>query len=245
MSGQNFYLSELNVDASSALATITGAQTISFSGDADATVDVSASVLQTLFQFESDSIDIDNVVASDIKYRVVQDVANPHLEIDLNTNTEVTLNYIHAAAADNHVAYDYVRYLAKELFNTHLGVDLFSNETELRNTLNTNFQTAFDAKLAELTALGWLDASSADANPSKKILDQILNNVSSRLGTNGANMNDYKLDAENNYFKMPILAGDALYFLLTVDTASGQGAEIEAGLDDPADRSYLIKINVV
>lgn len=58
-------------------------------------------------------------------------------------------------------------------------------------------------------------------------------------------MNDYKLEGENNYFKMPILAGDALYFLLTVDTASGQGAEIEASLADPADRSYLIKINVV
>lgn len=59
------------------------------------------------------------------------------------------------------------------------------------------------------------------------------------------NINDYKLEGENNYFKMPILAGDALYFLLTVNSATGKGAKIEEKLADPPNRSYLNKINVV
>ena len=93
------------------------------------------------FQYQTDSVDINDVVANDVKFRVVYaDAPNAPLGMDIDESTEVVEGAIDGTAGNKNITYDYTRYLALKLFNTHLGVDLFNNEEELRDDLNTSFK---------------------------------------------------------------------------------------------------------
>ena len=236
MPEQDFYLSQLNVDIDASSATFDGAVTVAFDASASAEVDVSFSVLRNLFQFSTDASDIDDVVATDILYKVDYTTQAEPLGIDLNTNTEVYEGFIQSGATDNHVAWDFVRYLALKLTNTYLGVDLFSNETELRDNLTSTFKTKFNAVLLGLAANQAVDADSD--SPSEAILSQIMNNDPSRLDDLTV------LSVGGLWYQVPIDIGDKLYFILTVTPATGQ--EGLTGLATPIpDRTYLIRINAV
>jgi len=235
MSVQNFYLSQLDVSIDASSATFDGIDTVSFDASAGATVDVSYSVLSTLFQFSTDASDIDNVVATDILYKVDYTTQAEPLGIDINTNTELYESPIQSNATDNHLTFDFVRYLALKLTNTHLGVDLFSNEAELRTNLNSTFKTKFDTVLVGLANNGVVDADSN--SPSEAILKQIISNQSSRLNDLTA------LNVGGLWYQTPINAGDKLYFILTVSPATGQ--ENLTSVSAIPDRTYLIRINAV
>ena len=89
-----------------------------------------------VFKFQTDSFDVNDLSASDIKYYVFMN----------SWPTDASLNPVHASmttggtpgrmlpvdanivAAKNLVKHDFIRSLAKHLFNTPYGVDLFSNE---------------------------------------------------------------------------------------------------------------------
>lgn len=242
---QSFYLSDLEIATTATLGTLSGAASTSFTGDATAELDVSASVLQTLFQFHSDAIDVDNVVADDLTYKVVYTTSSYPLSADFLANTEVTTNMINSNAATNTVPFDYVRYLAECLFNTYLGADLFANESELRTDLDTTARAALNTKLLEFVALGTQDAS-ASINPCKVILDQIIANQPTRLSElhlSSGSASTADGAAVFNY--APILEGDSLYFKLVVSAASGQAAVVDVSTVTTPDRTYLIKINAV
>ena len=243
---QSFYLSDLEISTTATLATLSGAASSSFSGDAIAELDVSASVLQSLFQFHSDAIDVTDAVATDLTYKVVYTSSSYPLSADFLVNTVVSDgDIIDTNAATNTVPYDYVRYLAKKLFNTYLGVDLFANEEELRTDLDSTARVALDAKLASFCALGTIDAS-ASINPSKVILDQIIQNQATRLSTLHVASGDANTDdgaAVFNY--MPILEGDSLFFKLIVSADADQPSVVDSSTVSCPDRTYLIKINAV
>ncbi len=242
---QSFYLSDLEIATTATLATLSGAASTSFSGDATAELDVSASVLQALFQFHSDAIDVTNAVADDLKYKVVYTTSDTPLSADFLENTEVITNMMDSNAVTNTVPYDYVRYLADCLFNTYLGVDLFANETELRDDLNTSARSALNTKLLSFVALGEQDAS-ASINPCKVILDQIILNDPSRLSTLHlvSGSSETTDDGAAAWYYAPILENDSLYFKLVVSAAANQAAVVDASLNTD-DRTYLIKINAV
>ena len=235
MSGQDFYLSQLNVDIDASSAAFDDAVTVAFDASASAQVDVSFSVLRNLFQFSTDASDIDDVVATDILYKVSYTTQTDPLGIDIDTNTELYASPIQSNATDNNLTFDYVRYLALKLFNTYLGVDLIRNEVELRTNLNSTFKTEFDTVLVGLDASGNLDASSN--SPSEAILRQIMSNEPSRLNT----LTD--LSVGNLWYQTPINAGDKLYFILTVSPATGQESSTDVSVIP--DRTYLIRINAV
>jgi hypothetical protein len=243
---QSFYLNDLELSINSTLATLGCVPTDPFTGiDAYAELDVSASVMQTLFQFHTDASDVDDIVADDLYFKVVYtDGQSYPLSTEFLANTDVITNMINANAAMNTVPYDYVRYLAQCLFNTYLGVDLFANESELRTDLDTTARAALDAKLGELAALGELN-STESSNPGFKILDQVKCNTPQRLSTihlasGDANVND----GAYVWYYMPILSGDSVYFKLNVSAASGQAAEVDESITISS-RVYQIKMNVV
>jgi hypothetical protein len=243
---QSFYLNDLELSINSTLAGLGCVATDPFTGiDAYAELDVSASVMQTLFQFHTDASDVDDIVADDLYFKVeYTDGQSYPLSTDFLANTEVITNMINANAAMNTVPYDYVRYLAECLFNTYLGVDLFANETELRTDLDTTARAALDTKLGELAALGELN-STESSNPGFKIMDQVKCNTPERLSTihlasGDANVND----GADVWYYMPILSGDTVYFKLNVSAASGQ-ADVVDGSISISTRVYQIKLNVV
>ena len=210
MSNLDFYLPQLNVvvDASSAL--LSGVDTVAFDGSANVSVTVPLENAMNIFQFYTDSIDINNVMVDDIQYKVVYTGADPtRMQFDLDTSALLITGDIHAGAANRNTTYDYVRYLAQHLFNTHLGVDLFSNETELRTTLRDDFSTAFDSNMTALT-------TDNGVSPAKSILLQVINNQPERLSDIAT------LSLGSNWYKCPLQAGDVLYFRLTVNAAPNQ-----------------------
>jgi hypothetical protein len=231
MSSLNFYLPQLDVSVNSVPALLFGEESTPFSGQATVFVDIPLENAMNIFQFYSDSTDINNVTANDIKYKVVYTgVGITDMPFDIDTLSEVDTGAIHSGASDKNLTYDYVRYLAEELFNTHLGVDLFSNETELRTTLRDNFSISFDSNMTRLHAV---ETDDSENSPSKTILNQIIDNVPERL-------NDiYSLAVGNNWFKSPLVLGDILNFRLTVKAAAGQNTVTTVAAIE--DRVYLIK----
>jgi hypothetical protein len=236
MAALNFYLSQLDVSVNSSSATLLGETSQVFFGDATVAVDIPLVNAMNIFQFSSDSTDINNVTANDIKYKVVYTGAgNTNMVFDIDTLSSVIANSIHAGAANNNATYDYVRYLALKLFNTHLGVDLFSNESELRTTLRDNFSTSFNSNMALLNVMSETDASGN--SPSKTILNQIIYDQPTRL-------NDIsQLALGDNWYKSPFVLGDVLYFRLNVKAAADQNTL--TNVVSIPDRVYLIKATLV
>jgi hypothetical protein len=236
MSNQDFYLSQLNVvvDASSAL--LSGLDTVAFDGSANVAVTIPLENAMNIFQFKTDSTDINNVAVDDIKYKVVYTGSDPtRMQFDLDTSAVLINGDIDSGAANRNTTYDFVRHLAKYLFNTHIGVDLLSNETELRTTLRDDFSTAFDSNMTTLNANGETDA---DGNsPAKSILLQVFNSQPERL-------NDITtLSLGSDWHKSPLQAGDVLYFSLTVNAAPNQNDLTGVATIPP--RVYLIQSTLV
>jgi hypothetical protein len=227
----NFYLPHLNVSVNSLSASLFGAESTPFSGDATVAVDIPLENAMNIFQFQTGSNDINNDNADDIKYRVLYTGNSSYnMVFNIDTLSEVITGAIYTYASNKNLTYDYVRYLAEELFNTHLGVDLFSNETELRTTLRDNFSISFDSNMTRLHAV---ETDDSENSPSKTILNQIIDNVPERL-------NDiYSLAVGNNWFKSPLVLGDILNFRLTVKAAAGQNTVTTVAAIE--DRVYLIK----
>jgi hypothetical protein len=243
-SSELFYLGPLNVDASSAMATLAGSVTNAFSGDATANVDLKLAKFKSLFQFQTDSTEINDVVADDVKFRVVYANA-PHspLGMDIDTSANVVDGAIDGTAGNKNITYDYTRYLALKLFNTHLGVDLFDNEAELRGDLNTSFKSRFNEKLLALAAAGATDSNDT-TSPSRLIFNQLIVNKPDRFSN--IDENEAAVVDGKHWYKMPGEIGDKFFFLLTVAAAADQ-----QHLTDPLsgvvipDRIYLICVNIV
>lgn len=246
MSNQEFYLNDLELSITSTLATLGCVATDPFTGiDAYAELDVSASVIQSLFRFHTDASDIDNVEDDDLYFKVYYPTTEDYpLSTNFLNNTEVTVNMIDTNAATNTVPYDYTRYLAQCLFNTYLGVDLFDNEEELRTDLDTSARAALNTKLETLHALGGR-TSSQDNNPGFKIMDQIKCNVHERLYDIQLASGDPTVNQGTDvWYYMPIYTGDSMYFKLNVSAATGQGDVVDGNIT-VSNRVYQIKMNLV
>ena len=231
----NFYLSQLDVSVNSLSASLLGETSSVFSADATVVVDIPLENAMNIFQFQTDSTDINNVTANDIKYKVVYTGSGiTDMAFNIDTSGIVIDNSIHSGAANNNATYDYVRYLSLKLFNTHLGVDLFSNESDLRQDLRDAFSTSFDSNMTRLHAV---ETDASGNSPSKTILNQIINNHPERL-------NDIaSLAVGNNWFKCPLVVGDILYFRLTVKAAANQNTV--TNVVSIPNRVYLIKVTLI
>jgi hypothetical protein len=245
MSALDFYLNGLDTSANSIHADLSGNGTAPLYGDASAEIDVSLNLLKGIFKFQTDSTDVDNVVADDVKYKVVDPGAS---WVYSPADATMYANEIFSTAL-NQVQHDWVRYLAQSLFGTHLGVDLFTNEEEVRSNLVTESLTAIKSRFTALANLGVLtDANVLDEetgtvqiNPSRQILRQIIAQDSTRLDEF---WNDPAVDG-NGFFEMPLRAGDKLYFVFTAKSHANQHEIVDDVLAPPSNRTYLIRLNVV
>jgi hypothetical protein len=231
---------------------------------------VSKTVVQELFQYWTDSIDMTDVSANDILYRVYYNAAD-------SSNAPLSSLFVSGAivtaTAPNTNPYnlnrrylpqDYLRFLALRLFNTTKGVDLFANETQVLMSVDERCKVALNARLSALTgetpgAIArdrsdfkvTMDVTSPDgpstiiagtldttANPSKKILRQIMQNDAQRLDLTGA---AFGADASGNWYKMPFVAGDKLYFPITITSPTDQDDLVGPRSVTIEERTYLIK----
>ena len=168
----NFTLSGLNqaftLDVSGVLA-----------GEAAAALDVSCiaiynvklSDMLAVFKFQSDSFDVNDTDASDIKYYVDMDNWPANLKLNPAHAHSLSVSPILENGGDivaekNLVKHDFVRYLSQMLFNTPHGVDLFSNEDALLSDLVTKGASAYTSIKASLDAVN-MSSAAAGSSPNK------------------------------------------------------------------------------
>jgi hypothetical protein len=256
MSNINFVLEALNqniqMDVSGLLP----------GGEAPPALDVSATALyyvtvnamRDAFTFSSDSRDVDNQNAEDIKYYVNWDasyVLNPahaHVQVNAIATTDACGNIPSNRLLVKH---DFIRHIAQNLFNTHLAVDLFENEQELKNDLATKGHAAWlniKNKIDRVSNGGadapdgyTTNALDGSSNLCRVLFRQLLNSNSHRLD----DLDSLVFDASNNQFYIPFEAGDSVQFKVILKAAPGQESVIDGRTVPVPDRSYAIKISIV
>ena len=111
--------------------------------DAVAQCDVHLKTIRSMFVFQTDHFDVDDVAATDVRFYIDSFNIPAAAAIGLPTavvgNGKVSsVNAVNAALSGSelYVGKDYIRHLANRLFNTPFGVDLFTNEDALVTSVN-------------------------------------------------------------------------------------------------------------
>jgi hypothetical protein len=272
----DFVLTHFNTDISmSVLATLdSGSVPDELSTDATAILEISQTAIQNVFTFQSDSFDVNDVSATDIKYFVNFNSAWPS-EPELSLNPALAMmdhpNSSGGYLVDNNnintnkklVKHDFLRYLADELFNTPYGVDLFNNESQLLADLRAQGQANWINNMKKkMEDLDSEDGVLAADDSQGLVVDNYTNkkcttdNYTSNqniarelfrqiLGSNQqARFQQTTFDSETKQAPIPIRAGDSISFRFTVNPAPNQ--HLLTGLSTPIQaRTYRIKLNVV
>lgn len=255
MTTVDFILEGLNANLAMDLSgALSGVLHTALDVSATAVYYVKTSDMKNVFKFQSDSFDVTNDAATDVKYYVYRDATNWPANLKLNPANAAMIspNWMVAteggvAANKNLVKHDFVRYLAKSLFNTVHGVDLFANEAELLTSLVTggkaarlDIETALDNVNAVTGASGGLtpnkyatNALTGTSNICRELMLQIVNQRPERF-------NDLSNNTTGQIISVPLKDGDNFNFKVTVSAAAGQHDLTSVGSIVP--RSYGVKI---
>ena len=208
-------------------------------GEAPATLDVSAiavynvklSDMQAVFKFQSDSFDVNDTDASDIKYYVYMNAWPASLKLNpvhagSLSSTPILATGGSVTAEKNLVKHDFVRYLAEQLFNTPHGVDLFSNEDALLSDLVSKGATARQAIDASLNAVNQANAANGSsphkystnaltgaANFSRELMRQVANAAPSRFAG---------ISNVSTVQSVPLEVDDTISFKVSISPAANQ-----------------------
>jgi hypothetical protein len=261
----DFSATELFTSVAAVSATIAAGTVVNLGEyHATAIVEVHISDLANVFQFWTDALDVVNTPATDLKFKFMHNMAADAgyvmlgSDINLNGNCFIQKNDHNTTSTDidqmldqpitvgdNVLTYDYVRFLAKKLFGYSNGVDLFSNEEELRTSLQSSFISSFKVVTDSLTR----NDTFADSQV-KSIADTIFNQLvlsdggKDRLTT--LQLADGGTDSapgEGNWYKVPLAIGDTLSFILKIAPADNQHTLTNVGTIP--DHLYRIKFNIV
>jgi len=250
MASLDIYLPLFSLTITSDSATIYGETYTPLTGDATVDVNVSTTLMQNLFQFQTDSVDINDISVNDLKYKIVYTSADPILPlgIDYDTSSNVSVGAIASNSGLNYnLTYDYVRFLAQSLFGTHLGVDLFNNEASVRSSLNYKIKYEMDALLSSASGYEFPTEYSDGTSSNtviREFLLQIINNAPERL-VDISNNYTYGVDGTTGetWYKMPFLAGDKIYIKIIINPASNQSASTTGATVNT--RTYIIRGTLV
>lgn len=221
---------------------------------------VSIDDMKSVFQFQTDSTDINNLASADIKYYV--DTAswpainpmNAMMNVSTLSQGAIALIDSNGALADNKllVAHDFTRYLALKLFGTHFGTDLFNNETELLQNLrliaddSEEGHTWYDvvAKVTAVSKSGTHEGLLGDAG-SKYMTNATTDNTNlcrvlfdQMIGTAVSRFQDLSVGADQPQ-PLPFQVDDSISFVMTIAPAEGQ--EELTGVEAFGARSYEIR----
>ena len=222
--------------------------------DATAVFTVNVDHMKNVFKFQTDSADMLDTDASDLKYYVNMadwPTLNP---ANAMMNHAASASPIASGFAANKmlVAHDFTRYLAQELFGTHQGVDLFNNEVALLQNLRlicgtgaagrtwadivtkmTAVSTTGDANFIVSDASGnyTTNSSSSNENICRVLHQQIASAAKERFST---------LTNTAEAQSLPFQVDDVISFKVIINPAANQ--HDLTGVPEIAARSYKIKL---
>ena len=235
----NFTLSGLNSTLSMDLSgTLAGEAPAQLDVSATAIYYVKTSDMRNVFKFQTDSFDVNDLAASDIKYYVFRGESAWPANLKINpAHAAMSLDAMVPSGVDaskNLVKHDFVRYLAQRLFNTVHGVDLFSNEDALLENIALKGQAAREAielaldnvSTTKTVAAGAItngvdgdglrhttNAVTGNTNICRELMRQVASQAASRFGST----TDFSTPQS-----VPLANGDTLNFKVTVNAATGQ-----------------------
>lgn len=247
MSNVQFNLS-LDVSADQTLAaTLAGADLTPLDADSEMTIDVSASDLAQIFKFQTDSTDLTDASADDIKYAC--DSTNwPDLSFGDASVTGTKIGSVASASTKQ----DMLRHVAANIFGTHFGVDLISNEEAIQADIVGRDSDLKTAILSALDATGGSTGSpktraDTTGNYAKEVLDKLINEINSNDGDDARIRSTEMLaGADGSTFHNFVFKnGDSLTFKVTYHPSEGDGQR-HAQVDGSSmtKRSYLVNLAV-
>lgn len=225
---------------------------------------IKTSHMNSVFKYFSDSYDVNDVDASDVRYYVFMNQwpadasLNPaHALMKSGGGHMLATDGVNVLSNKNLVKHDFTRYLAYKLFNTVYGVDLFSNETALHENISSKGRVAKDnimtvlknvstsADTSSTISATQADASgnryttnadTANSNVCRELMRQIASVAPARFYD--ASYNDA---SGNPYRTVPLKAGDTINFKVTISAAANQ--HTLTSRSDPFDaRVYKIQL---
>jgi hypothetical protein len=216
-----------------------------------ANYNVKLSDMLNVFKFQSDSFDVNNVDASDIKYYVYMNAWPADLSLNpANAHTlssqPILPNSADVVAKRNFVKHDFVRYLALRLFNTAYGVDLFSNESELLSDLVTKGANAASEIINALKAVDQASASKGsvphkysenDLNGTSNFSRELLRQVAHYAPARFASISDI-----SGIQSIPLQANDTISFKVSITAAPNQHTLTNVAAFET--RTYQIKLTL-
>ena len=238
------------------LASLDTLNLIADATDATAVFYVRLSDMTDIFKYQSDSADVNDVSATDLKYYVFHRKWPAELKINpshaMVNKAESTgmLGSTDIFTPDKAlVKHDFVRYIALKLFNTIHGVDLFANETDLQEnatyygeSIRHNIHeimsgistTSGDESMArDASGNKYLtNSASGNTNLCRELMRQIAAAVASRFYNNGADNTGMKT--------VPLREEDTITFKVTIQAAATQN--VLTGVTEIPSRSYTIKL---
>lgn len=247
----NFVLSGLNQTFTLGLSgEIAGAAAPTIDASCIAVYNIKTSDMRNVFKFQTDSFDVNNVDASDLKYYVYMNAWPADLSLNpanahTLSSTPILPTSGDVVAKRNFVKHDFVRYLALKLFNTAYGVDLFSNESELLSDLVTKGAIAAGNIITALKAVDQASAAhgtaphkysenelSGNTNFARELLRQVAHHAPSRF----AGISDI-----SGVQSIPLENNDTISFKVSITAATNQ--HILTDVAGPFDtRVYQIKL---
>lgn len=231
-------------------------------GEAPAVLDVSATAvyyvklsdMKNVFKFQTDSFDVNNVDASDIKYFVFDSSLNWPENLVINpANANMSAGELASLSTDvlatkNKVKHDFVRFLALRLFNTIHGVDLFSNEQQLLEDLVSKGATAHSQIKSALATVSTTasalinvyqghyyatnETPAGPTNFSRELMRQIANGAPQRFAT---------IANSSGIQSVPLEVNDTINFKVSISGAAGQNA-LTSRVDALDTRVYKISL---
>jgi hypothetical protein len=252
----DFTLAGLNQTFSlSTLALLDASSTNLESTDATSVFYVKLSNMTDLFQYQTDSLDINDISASDIKYYVFNRKWPTELKINpahAMLNKPESLGMLGTADVYNPnkmlTKHDFLRYISLRLFNTIHGVDLLRNESDLlenatywgenvRTNINTILSgistTSSDAALAiDSSGNKYLTNTNADnTNLCRELTRQMFFHSPQRF----SNISD-----NSGLKSLPLQENDTISFKVMFQSASSQNTL--TGVEVIPTRSYTVKL---
>ena len=119
-----------------------------------AVLDVSLATFSPFFQIKTDSADITDVSADDLKFGIHPDISRCFADLSFSYSTVVE-NKVNAFYSDQQIYKDYVRHIAKSVTGGYSASDIFSNEANLLQgvqDLDSSFQTLLTTDMNTLIA---------------------------------------------------------------------------------------------
>jgi hypothetical protein len=251
----NFALIGLNQTFNlSTLAELDAYAIIPDTTDATAVFYVRLSDMLNVFKYQTDSADVNDIDASDIRYYVFHRKWPTELKINpshammdkAESSGKLGENFTSDRSLLKH---DFIRYLALRLFNTVHGVDLFRNESDLRENMTyfgENVRYNIDGILSGISTTSSSVSMSYDASANKyltndssgntnlcrELMRQVAAHAPSRFYNNGGNTADLR--------NVPFVENDTITFKVIVESAADQN--VLTGVSSIPSRSYTIKL---